>query len=202
MVNVRSRREEYSEATRQALVDSAIDRFTDRGYARTSLDEIAATARVTKGALYHHFDGKQALFEAALRQVADAAVEALATAAGTTDNAWDAALVALEVYLDQCREPAYGRIVVQEGPVTLGFARWLEYERDHAYGFTENVLRALMDEGFVEAMPLEATTQIVFGMLNAAGRAVAHAPEADQGRVTDEMKAVLHRFLDGLRIPS
>ncbi|MQA84052.1 MAG: TetR family transcriptional regulator [Streptosporangiales bacterium] len=205
MVNVRggsrSRREEYSEATRQALVDSAVERFADRGYARTSLDEIVAAARVTKGALYHHFDGKQALFEAALRQLADAAVEALATAAAEAETAWDAALASLDIYLDQCRDPAYGRIVVQEGPVALGFPKWQEYERDHAYGFTEGVLRALMDEGFVRPLPLEATTQVVFGMLNAAALAIAHAPEAEQERVVEEMKAVFRRFLDGLRVP-
>src|SRR2546426_897346 len=65
MVTARSRRLEYSERTRKALVDSAVKLFTDKGYAGTSLDEIARRARVTKGALYHHFGGKQELFEAA-----------------------------------------------------------------------------------------------------------------------------------------
>ena len=65
VVTMRSRRVDYSESTRQALVDSALDLFTKRGYAGTSLEAIVKRARVTKGALYHHFSGKQALFEAA-----------------------------------------------------------------------------------------------------------------------------------------
>ena len=55
----RSRREDYTEATRRALVDSAAEAFVDRGFADASLDEIARAARLTKGALYHHFAGKQ-----------------------------------------------------------------------------------------------------------------------------------------------
>ena len=72
-VSATSRRQEYSASTRRALVDVATDLFTDRGYAGTSLDEIVAGARVTKGALYHHFSGKQALFESVFEKVEERA---------------------------------------------------------------------------------------------------------------------------------
>src|SRR3954466_4100327 len=62
----RSRRDEYSEATRQGLIDSARRLFAERGFSRTSTEEIVRAARVTKGALYHHFEGKNALFEAVM----------------------------------------------------------------------------------------------------------------------------------------
>ena len=66
MQQVRSRRELYSEATRAALLDEATRLFAQRGYAGTSLEDVAAASQVTRGAVYHHFDGKQALFEAVL----------------------------------------------------------------------------------------------------------------------------------------
>ena len=68
-----SRRQEYSASTRRALVDVATELFTEQGYAGTSLDEIVAGARVTKGALYHHFSGKQALFESVFEKVEERA---------------------------------------------------------------------------------------------------------------------------------
>src|SRR3989442_3448107 len=74
VATMRSRRADYSESTRQALVDSAVEMFAKRGYAATSLDAIAKRARVTKGALYHHFSGKQALFEAAFEAVETAGI--------------------------------------------------------------------------------------------------------------------------------
>ncbi len=70
-----SRRQEYSASTRRALVEVATELFTDRGYAGTSLDEIVAGARVTKGALYHHFSGKQALFESVFERVEERAAK-------------------------------------------------------------------------------------------------------------------------------
>ena len=64
-----SRRAEFSASTRRALVDVAERLFTEHGYAATSLDAIVAGADVTKGALYHHYSGKQALFEAVFERV-------------------------------------------------------------------------------------------------------------------------------------
>jgi AcrR family transcriptional regulator len=72
-----SRRQQYSASTKRALVDVAEELFTQHGYAATSLDAIVAGARVTKGALYHHFSGKQALFEAVFERVESDAARAI-----------------------------------------------------------------------------------------------------------------------------
>ena len=75
-VHATSRRQEYSASTRRALVDVATELFTAQGYAGTSLDEIVGGARVTKGALYHHFSGKQALFESVFEKVEERSARA------------------------------------------------------------------------------------------------------------------------------
>jgi AcrR family transcriptional regulator len=67
MTEVKSRREMYSEATRAALLDEATALFAERGYAGTSLEDVASASQVTRGAVYHHFASKQALFEAVLQ---------------------------------------------------------------------------------------------------------------------------------------
>ena len=71
-------RSQHVEATRRAVLDAARSLFGRKGYAQTSVDEIAAAARVTKGAVYHHFAGKEALFRAVHAEVeADAQARAL-----------------------------------------------------------------------------------------------------------------------------
>src|SRR5690348_8460174 len=117
---MRSRRLDYSESTRKALVDSAVELFTKRGYAATSLDAIAKRARVTKGALYHHFGGKQALFEAAFDVVEKTAVARLSEAMTGEGTAWERAVRGVAVYIESCLNPPYQRIVVHEGPVVMG----------------------------------------------------------------------------------
>ena len=85
MPQLKSRRELYSEATRAALLGEATRLFATRGYAGTSLEDVAAASRVTRGAVYHHFDGKQALFEAVL-DAQEARAIAEITAAATSSS--------------------------------------------------------------------------------------------------------------------
>src|SRR3954453_19316598 len=115
----KSRREEYSASTRRALIDSATALFAERGYARTSLDEIAAGARVTKGALYGHFDSKQALFRAVLHQLEAATTEEVERAAAAPATPWDGGVAGLDAFLRACCDTVYARVVMREAPVAL-----------------------------------------------------------------------------------
>src|SRR5215813_8370072 len=98
---VRSRREEYTESTRRALLDSAAAAFVERGYAEASLDEIARSARLTKGALYHHFSGKQDLFRAVFEEV-EAEMIAAVLRAGAEPDQWRRLLAGIRAFLDAC----------------------------------------------------------------------------------------------------
>ena len=104
-----TRRKRYSASTRRALIDVAEALFTEHGYAATSLDAIVAGADVTKGALYHHFSGKQALFEAVFERVEAQASEAIARAAEAHQDPWDRAQAGLRAFLDAVQEPGYRR---------------------------------------------------------------------------------------------
>src|SRR3954447_26278889 len=90
-----SRRQQYSARTKRALVDVAEELFTEHGYANTSLDAIVAGARVTKGALYHHFSGKQALFEAVFERVESAGAQQIQTALTGHEDPWEKAIAGL-----------------------------------------------------------------------------------------------------------
>ena len=144
MQQVRSRRELYSEATRAALLDEATRLFAQRGYARTSLEDVAAASRVTRGAVYHHFDGKQALFEAVLDAQETRAIARI-TAAATAADPLDAARGALDAFLDQCCNPVYGSLVWLEGPTALGWHRWRECEQKYKNGLVERFITALVE---------------------------------------------------------
>src|SRR3954449_11565962 len=111
-----SRRQQYSASTKRALVDVATRLFTEQGYAATSLDQIVAGARVTKGALYHHFSGKQAVFEAAFEKIETDAAARIRTSLRGSRDPWEKALIGLRAFLANVQQPAYQRVVIQEGP--------------------------------------------------------------------------------------
>ena len=199
MDRVKSRREEYSEATRQALIDSATGLFAEKGFAKTSLDEVAAAARLTKGALYWHFANKAALFRAVFEDLETKVVERIVTAAATSPNAWDACLAAVSTFLDACCDPVYGAIVMREGPVAMGYEQWRLCEDEFMYGHTAGLLQGLVDGGYVDPLPIEASTRVAFGMLAAAALAIAESEGPAQAQMRADMEQVLLAFLEGRR---
>ena len=199
MTEVKSRREMYSEATRAALLDEATALFAARGYGGTSLEDVASASQVIRGAVYHHFASKQALFEAVLQLQEARAMEAIAAAAAAPDP-WDAAIQALDAYLRQCCDPTYGRLVWLEGPAALGWRRWRECERNYAYGLVERFIRDLVDGGYLDDRAFDTLVQFSFWMLGGAGLAVAEAQPEDKLRVRDEWGHLIGQAIGALRI--
>jgi AcrR family transcriptional regulator len=199
MTEVKSRREMYSEATRAALLDEATALFAERGYSGTSLEDVASASQVTRGAVYHHFASKQALFEAVL-ELQEARVTAEVLAAAQSADPWEAAMLALGAYLDHCCDPAYGRLVWLEGPAALGWHRWRDCERKYAYGLVERFIRDLVEGGCLDGKAFDSLVQFSFWMLGGAGLAVAEAPPPDKPRVRDEWGYLIGQAIGSLRI--
>jgi AcrR family transcriptional regulator len=198
MQPVQSRREMYSEATRAALLEEATALFAERGYAGTSLEDVASASRVTRGAVYHHFAGKQALFEAVLDRQEEHAM-AVVVAAATAADPWQAAMLAVDAFLTQCCDPTYGRLVWLEGPAALGWHRWRECEEKYAFGLVERFVRDLIEAGYLEDRAADSLVRFSFWMLGGAGLALAEAAEADKPRLREEWGYLIGRTINGLR---
>lgn len=199
MSRPKSRRELYSEATRAALLEAATAMFAERGFARTSLDDIAVATQVTRGAVYHHFESKQAVFEAVFDALGQEMTERITAAAAGQADAWQAAMAALDAFLDLCCEPTYGRLCWLEGPLALGWARWMECEAKYSYALIDGFLHAIREAGLMGPVPVRTGTQLVFHLLGGAGRTIAEAPEAERRTVRDECSVTIRRMLEGLR---
>lgn len=198
MGHVKSRREDNVDATRSALIESALALFAEQGFAATSLDEVTRAARVTKGALYHHFPGgKLALFEAVFVEVDRRLAER--TAAGITPGAtgWDLVESGLDAYLEACGDPVVRRVMFQEGPVALGWERWRDLDGCSARELLEHSLRDLIDAGAIRPQPLGLLTRLVFTTLGEAGMTVAEAD--DQQTARHEARQLIMGLLAGLR---
>jgi AcrR family transcriptional regulator len=191
------RRDEYSQASRRALLDSARTRFTVDGFAATSLDAVAADARMTKGAIYHHFANKQALFEAVLEELELETVTEIAVASAGQASFWDGVLAGLDCFLDRCLDPPYQRLCFQEGPVALGYVRWYEGGEKHELGLIRAMAQGLRDAGLIDVQDLDMLTQVLFGSMCAAALAIARAD--DPHEVRNRLRDVIVRMITGLR---
>lgn len=176
---VTGRRPEFSSGTKRALLDVAEELFTEQGYTATSLDQIVSGAKVTKGALYHHFSGKQALFEAIFERVEAGAERAIRDSLLDKSDPWDKAQAGLRAFLDVVQEPGYRRIVIQDGPSVLGFERFRDQEERSTFATVQDIVRDVLTAGRWElddAM-LATFTRVFFGALSSAGDSVASSDD-------------------------
>ena len=197
---VKSRREEYAEITRTAIIDAAAARFALDGYAGASIDAIAESARVTKGAVYHHFSDKADLFEAVYSAIEDDLLsKVIAGVDGITDP-WDALIVGADVFLDRCLDAPFAKIALEEAPVALGWSRWKTLEESHFLGLLSGALEALALSGTIRHPPGDLTSRMLLAALDEAGLAIASSGSPPEERQrAGEIFALL---LEGLKAPS
>jgi AcrR family transcriptional regulator len=196
-MDVKSRREEYAETTRAAIVEAAVARFTADGFAKTSMDAIAESARVTKGALYHHFQDKAELFEATFILMEERLLARIAAAmAGLTDP-WSVIAKGVDIYLQECCEADFRRIALEEAPAALGWNRWKETEEKYFLGLVSASLDGLAQSGAIDIPAGDLTARMFLAASSEAGLAVASATDAEAER--QRVGELLLRFLKGLR---
>ena len=197
MTSARRTQAQRSEATQAALVATARRLFAERGYAAVGTEEIVSAAGVTRGALYHHFEGKAGLFGAVFEQIEAELAERFANEALAKSDPWDAMVAGLGLFLDVCREPEVRQIALLDAPSVLGWTAWREVESRYSLGLIQLGLRNLMDAGVIERQRIDPLAHAILGMLAEAGLYVAGADDADGAR--DEMGQVLRGMLEGLR---
>jgi AcrR family transcriptional regulator len=193
---VKTLRERQAEATRQLLVSVARELFTEQGYKATSIEEIIKRAGVARGALYHHFSGKDALFRAVYDEVQmEVATRVVATAVATQEP-WDGVRAGLGAFLDACLEPAFRRIVVMDSVPVLAQDVWDGGIEHNELPMLRNVLAPLV-EASLPGVAVEPLVHVALGGLYGAALYIARSPDPHAARA--EADTVLDTLIGGLR---
>lgn len=187
---------EQREATTRALLDAARRAFAARGYRRTSLTEVVAAAGVTKGALYHHFGGKDELFRAVLAEVHREVAEAVAGAAPDADP-WTQLVAGCRAFLAASTAPETQRVLLVDAPAVLGWDVWRDLDAATSRQQLEEVLTELMAAGEIPEQPLAPLVHLLSGAMNEA--ALWLAGSEDPAADLDAAMAALTRMLEALR---
>jgi AcrR family transcriptional regulator len=196
----RRSQQERTRATRQALLDTARRLFAERGYAHVPADEIVAAAGVTRGALYHHFDDKPALFEAVFEQLEGEIAAAITAATAQAGGGWPAVAAGLSQFLDLCERPEIRQIALTDAPAVLGWAKWREIETRHGLGLIVDLLRSLAATGnLTSTAPVPVLAQLALSAVIEAALLIAHA--ADPVAARADAQAALLTLLAGMIRP-
>jgi AcrR family transcriptional regulator len=194
--NVKSKKAQQGEMTRQALLEAARTLFGERGYAATPLDEITSAAKVTKGALYHHFGGKQELFAAVYEQVKREVSERAATAFLEPDP-WEDLCAGCQAMLDAHLDPRVRRILLHDAQAVLDADTIRRVENRYGAVVLRGALRRSIRAGVIQPLPLKTLALMLTGAILEGCMAIAHADDQQQAR--EDVGSVLTSLLEGLR---
>lgn len=195
-MSVKPLRVRQAEATRNLLIQVARENFTEHGYAATSIDDIIVQAGVARGALYHHFAGKEALFRAVYETVEGEVVARVMEAAGAQSSPWEALRSGLSMFLNACLEPSFRRIVVLDS-VSVLQAQVMEVGIDPVeLPMLRTVLTPLLGTTTFAGMAIDALTYVALGALYGASLFIARAADPIVARA--EVDVVLDTLIEGL----
>lgn len=190
-------RVQQRDRTRATLVRVGRQLFATRGYADVGLAEIVTTAGVTKGALYHHFDSKSALFRAVLEQVQAEVADAVEGTAVAGPDPWVRFTTGCRAFLTASTDPDVARIMLVDGPAVLGWNEWRAMDEAASARHLAEALADLVDAGLIAPQPLAPLTRLLSGAMNEA--ALWLAESGDPADLDDTWRA-LSRMLDAFRI--
>jgi len=193
-----ARQAERREATRTAITRAAENLFAAQGFADTTVDQIAAAAGVAKGAVYHHFPAKEAVFEAVFLETSAALAARVRAASRNAADEIDRLLQGTRAYFTACAEPGTGRIMLKDGPAVLGWERWREIDAEHFMAKMPNLLEVAMKKGLIAKQPAAPLARLLVGAVTEA--AVACAGAADPAATGRVHVRALETLLAGLRL--
>jgi len=194
----RRTQEERSAATRDALIAAARKLWGLRGYAEVGTPEIATAAGVTRGAMYHQFADKAALFREVVEAVEQDVMARMATMvaeSGATTPA-DAIRAAVDAWLEVAGDPEVRQLMLLDAPSVLGWADFRDVAQRYSLGMTEQLLTEAIRAGQLARQPVRPLAHVLVGALDEAAMVIATAE--DPKRTRRETRQVLHRLIDGM----
>jgi AcrR family transcriptional regulator len=193
-MEVKDSRAAQGALTQKALRRQARKLFAQKGYTAANTGELVQRAKVTKGALYHHFANKRELYQAVVEDLEAELVERIEAAGAKKREPWERLRAMCHAYVDACGDPALARILVLEAPVVLGWKTWCNLEQKYEVAA---FARCLKGTGLKLQEPAETLAQVILGALTTGARVIATA--SDPGAARAEIESTMDRLLSGLR---
>ena len=191
-------RVERGTATRQLLLERAKRLFAEKGFDAVSIDLVLQEARVSKGALYHHFGGKEVLFVAVLEDVEAFVVKTVGEASVGASNPLDALRAGCEAWVRLVAEdPVVRRIAVIDAPAVLGWKAWRELEGRYAFGLLRGALGMAAEAGCFPPSHVGVYASMLLAVLNEMAMLIVRTEDATVARAMarDAIELLISRLI-------
>jgi AcrR family transcriptional regulator len=185
------------ELTVLRMLSVARDLFSIRSFAEVSTEEIVQKAAITRGALYHHFGGKDELFISVFETIQTEIAERVVAAASVGKGLWPDFLSGCRAFLESCLDPRIQRIVFVEAPSVLGWERWRAADAANSLAALKEGLSELMSAGLIRKLPVDPLAHLLSGAMNEAALWIAAVP--DPQTALEQSMSALEALLGGVK---
>jgi AcrR family transcriptional regulator len=175
---VPGKRAAQGRATRGQLIEVATGLFADHGYEGTSIEAVLTAAGVSRGALYHHFAGKEALFRAVLEGLSERITEQLTEVISSCTDPVEAVRTSALGWIDLAGDPVIQRIMLVDAPSVLGWEQWRAMDEGRTVGAMRAMLQAVSDTGRLPGKLVDPFADMILAALDEAAMVVARAPDS------------------------
>ena len=166
--------------TRRAIVETAMRLFAEHGYAAVSIEAVLAACRISRGALYHHFQSKEALLEAVFEAVEIEVTNNVLSRAASASGAIEAVQAGCDAFLDLTQDPVVRQIMLTDAPSVLGWEKWREIDERHAFGLMKAALEPAAKEASLPATLVDAFAHMLLASLSEVALMIAQADDTTQ----------------------
>jgi AcrR family transcriptional regulator len=174
------KRSERGRVTRDHIIGVATRLFAEHGYAATSTEMVLEASSVSRGALYHHFAGKEALFTAVLEAVEANAVQQVAAAAASAPDALSALGLGCKAWLKLALNDEVRRIALIDAPSVIGWEAWRDLDNKYALGLIKTALKAGCEAGWMTYDKVDMYAHLLLAMLSELALLIARADKPEE----------------------
>ena len=168
---------ERGKGTRERILAAATELFGAHGYEGTSIGAVLEAAGVARGALYHHFPSKEALFDAVLDRVVAGIAATTAEAARAAADPVESLRAGCDAWLQLALDPAVQRIALLDPPAVVGWTRWRELDERYTLGGLRTSLTRIAESGRLPAGNVDLLAHMVLASVNEAALLIARADD-------------------------
>jgi AcrR family transcriptional regulator len=191
---------EHGDQTRAQLLALAREMFAQDGHDGVALQDLCERAGVTRGALYHHFPGKDALFRAVCEDVAADLQRQIVAGARQQRTAMARLDAGCAAFLDACADPAVRQILLTDAPSVLGWRAYRDLDARHGLGLVKSALRAALTEQDAPTTQVDTLAHLIVAALNEAAMLIANAPDRSTAR-SDAINSISQLLAGALQPP-
>lgn len=172
-----NKKEQQRENTRINLLQIAHKEFSEKGFAKTALEDIVKKAGLTRGALYHQFAGKKQLFAAVFEKVQIDLVNHIRQVGQGQKHLFNEFKMGTFAFIEIISQNEFRQIILIDGPAVLGWAKWREIDASYSFRELQEGVKALIAEKIINGFTVDALSTLLSGSLNEAAMTLAHAPD-------------------------